>query len=169
MRGRFFLQKFAKHFGMFRTSLTWCSTLVFSILFAMLTFVANEMSLPQDCKGDIQLEELWESAYSYGKRGMFDEARLCFEHYASREPAQNRSWSLLSEIHARMGNGPGAVRHAAVAARISGHERSGAEAFFLLANGHMAMNRFDLARQFYYRFPRNIRARERMHRARAMK
>jgi DNA polymerase IIIc chi subunit len=31
---------------------------------------------------------------------------------------------------------------------------NGAEALFLLANGHMAMNRFDLARQLYYRrFP----------------
>ncbi len=104
--------------------------------------------------GDIELDELWESAYSFGKRGMFDEARLCFERYAVRDPSKDKSWCLLSEIHARMGNPQGAVRHASVAARISGHNQSGAEALFLLANGHMAMNRFDLARQLYYRrFP----------------
>ncbi len=112
----------------------------------------NGSETPDGCVGEgIPLDELWDNAYSFGKSGQFDEARLCFERYAIRDPSKDRSWCLLSEIHARMGNPQGAVRHASVAARISGHNQSGAEALFLLANGHMAMNRYDLARQLYYR------------------
>jgi hypothetical protein len=117
----------------------------------------NGIEIPDECMSEIELDELWDNAYSYGKRGLFDEARLCFERYAVRDPSKDKSWCLLSEIHARMGNPQGAVRHASVAARISGHNQSGAEALFLLANGHMAMNRFDLARQLYYRrVPRQL-------------
>ncbi len=122
-------------------------------LFALSGFETNNgMETPDGCVGeDIPLDELWDNAYSFGKSGLFNEARLCFERYAIRDPSKDKSWCLLSEIHARMGNPQGAVRHASVAARISGHNQSGAESLFLLANGHMAMNRFDLARQLYYR------------------
>ena len=123
------------------------------VLFALWGFETNNgMETPDGCIGeDIPLDELWENAYSFGKSGQFNEARLCFERYAIRDASKDKSWCLLSEIHARMGNPQGAVRHASVAARISGHNQSGAEALFLLANGHMATNRFDLARQLYYR------------------
>ena len=140
---------------MCRCKLNIISPLIVSILFAICGFGIDEITLPDECGGEVDLEELWDTAYDFGKRGLFDEARLCFERFAVRDPAKNRSWCLLSEIHARIGNAQGAVRHATVATRISGHEQSGAEAFFLLANGHMAMNRFDLARQHFYRSPQS--------------
>ena len=127
------------------------SSYVLAILLTIAAYEANELELPAECGGDIDLEELWDTAYSFGKQGLFDEARLCFERYAVREPSRDKSWCLLSELHARIGNPSGAVRHATVATRISGYNQSGAEAFFLLANGYMSMNRYDLARQLYYR------------------
>jgi len=96
-------------------------------------------------------QELWDNAYDYGMKGMFDEARLCFEVWTANQPANEKGWQLLSEIHGRIGNPDGALRHARVSARIGGENASAAEGHFLLANSYMQVHEYGLARQHYYR------------------
>ena len=82
-------------------------------------------------------QELLDNAFDYGMKGMFDEARKCFEVYVASQPARERGWNLLAEVHGRIGNPEGALRHATVAARIGGENASAAEGHFLLANAYM--------------------------------
>jgi tetratricopeptide (TPR) repeat protein len=96
-------------------------------------------------------EELWDNAFQYGTKGMFDEARTCFEVYVCNQPTSERAWHLLAEVHGRMGNPEGALRHAQVAARIGGENASAAEGHFLLANAYMQVLEYGKARQSYYR------------------
>ena len=37
-------------------------------------------------------QELWDNAFDYGMKGMFDEARKCFEVYVASQPARERGW-----------------------------------------------------------------------------
>ncbi len=96
-------------------------------------------------------EELWDNAFQYGVKGMFDEARTCFEVYVCNQPTSERAWHLLAEVHGRMGNPEGALRHAQVASRIGGENASAAEGHFLLANAYMQVLEYGKARQSYYR------------------
>lgn len=108
-------------------------------------------SLPGDCHADLPREVLWNTSYDYGKHGLFDESRLCFELFASIYPESIKAWCLLSEIHGRIGNFDGALTHARIAARIGGETADGAEGTFLLANAHMSVHNYGLAKQSYYR------------------
>ena len=96
-------------------------------------------------------DELWDNAYSYGMKGMFDEARQCFEVYVSKQPGVEKGWHLLSEIHMRLGNNAGALRHSHISARVGGENASAAEGHFLVANAYMAVFEYGKARQHYYR------------------
>ena len=99
----------------------------------------------------LDADELWDNAFNYGQVGSFDEARICFEVYVGMKPASDKGWQLLSEVHTRLGNPKGGLRHASVAARIGGERAEAAEAHFLLANAYLQVFEYGLARQHYYR------------------
>jgi tetratricopeptide (TPR) repeat protein len=113
------------------------------------------VNFPPGCNDELEDfiddDELWDTAFEYGSKGMFDEARICFEVYVCNRPAVEKGWQLLAEIHGRLGNSPGALRHAAVAARLGGENASAAEGHFLLANAYMQAHEYGRARQHYYR------------------
>ena len=83
---------------------------------------------PPGCNNELEDflddDELWDNAFQYGTKGLFDEARICFEVFVASQPLNLKGWHLLSEIHARLGNAPGATRHAIVATRIGGENES---------------------------------------------
>eukprot|EP00960_Hanusia_phi_P004007 117628-Hanusia_phi.AAC.3 len=108
-------------------------------------------ALPQDCEAELPSDVLWNISYEYGKKGMFDESRLCFELFASIYPDDIKAWCLLSEIHGRIGNFDGALSHARIAARIGGETSEGAEGTFLLANAYMSVHNYGLAKHTYYK------------------
>lgn len=60
-------------------------------------------------------------------------------------------WSLLAELHARMGDMHIAKGRARVATRIPGEHADSAEGHFLLANALMAENVYGAAKQSYYK------------------